>query len=124
MNQKDQALLDFIINGTLNGTVRWEATADENEFLATLRGSHSLSITRAPGNNPDVLSLRNSLGQEILTLDATDDGRINSLFTAARRNAFNVDKTIDEIIGSDQSSRPRSQPKPSSAPITDEDIPF
>jgi hypothetical protein len=118
MTSKDKELVDFIFNGTSNGTVRWEATALENQLLATLRGSHSVTITREPVNEPDILTLRNSSGQEILVLDASDDQRINSIYPRALRGAFNVDKAIDEIIG------PDTEPGLSVGPITDEDIPF
>jgi len=110
MTNKDKLLVDFIIEGTKNGTLRWEPTASEDELLATLRGSHAITIRRFQ-DFPDRLKLRNSNGQEVLELDGNDDQRINTIYRLAQRNAFDVDKTIDEILGPDR-------------PITDDDIPF
>lgn len=121
MTNKDKALIDFIVDATAKGTMRWEPTASENEFLATLRGSHIVTITRND-QDPDVLTLRNANGQEILVLDGNDDNRINRIHRSAQRNAFDVDKTIDEIIG--PALTPESKPETTSGPITDEDIPF
>lgn len=108
MNKKDEALVDFIVNGTENGTLRWEPTANDNEFLTTLRGVLSVTILRPRGEGPDVLTLRNSNGQAVLELTAWDDGRITGIFPKARRNAFDVDTMIDSIIN----------------PPKDDDIPF
>jgi hypothetical protein len=125
MTNKDKALVEYILNGTAEGTLRWEPTAVEHELLATLRGSHSITITRFPPDQPDVLTLRNSNGQEILTLDGNDDQRINKIFPTAQRGAFDVDRVIDEIIGGSTTQPPLPAAQKSPAPpITDEDIPF
>jgi hypothetical protein len=105
MNSKDLALLDHIVSLTLAGTLRWEATADESEFIASLRGLYPVTIRRNPEEHPDVLTLRNTNGEVLLQISGRDDNRVNALFSAARRTAFNVDKIIDEILSGDEKSK-------------------
>jgi len=113
MTAKDQTLISHLFAKTQDGSLRWEPTAQENQYSAPLRGEYTATIELRPGPEHDLLYLRNSRGELILELSGSEDVRINQLFQMARRNAYNVDKAIDEIIGEDASS-----------PISDEDIPF
>jgi hypothetical protein len=111
---RDRELAQYIVKSTVNGTIRWEPTA-QNTFIAPLRGDHTVSIERT--NSFNVLSLRNREGSVILVLTENSLPELEDLFELARRNAYDVDKVIAEII------EPPSK-KDSSAPIRDEDIPF
>jgi hypothetical protein len=113
MKPKDQALVDYIISNTENGKLRWEATAYKHQFLAALRGQFTAMIERQSSSD-DNLYLRNSSGDIILRITASEDPRIDSIFELARRNAYNVDAAIDEILASGD------EPKG----VEDEDIPL
>ncbi len=118
MKQKDVALVEYILANTRNGKLRWEPTASKNTFLVALRGNYTAQIEYHDQGH-DELFLRNNAGEVILRLAGDDDSRINTIFELARRNAYNVDKAIDEILGGDEDN-----PSSGSTPISDEDIPF
>jgi hypothetical protein len=102
MTKKDLALLEYVLESTAAGTLRWEPTAYEGEFTASLRGLYPVTIRRNPDDEPDLLTLRNTNGEVVLQLDGRDDSRINGLYPDARRAAYNVDKIIDEIVAGDK----------------------
>ncbi len=120
MSTKDDALVQYIVTNTENGKIRWEPTA-ANSFMAPLRGDHTVTI-EYNSSGPDKLLLRNREGNIILRLDDEDYPQMVGLFERARRNAYDVDKVIDEIIGNAPLETPSS--KDQSSPISDEDIPF
>lgn len=121
MSAKDEALVEYIVNNTETGKIRWEPAAG-NTFIAPLRGDHTVTI-EYHSSGPDILYLRNREGHVILKLDEDDyPQEIGGLFERARRNAYEVDKVIDEIIGAG-TAQPPSKKSPS-GPITDEDVPF
>jgi hypothetical protein len=120
--QKDFALVNFIVASTENGTIRWEATAG-NSFVASLKGDHTVVIDTKE-NEPDTLYLRNREGQVILSIDATDYHVVGRLFELARRNAYDVDTVIDEIMGGEAAGQKPQNPQKPKTTISDEDIPF
>jgi hypothetical protein len=119
MKEKDGALIEYIISNTENHTLRWEPTAYKNQFLVALRGEYTAMIEFVSDEH-DRLTLRNNAGIAILQITGEEDARVNRLFELARRNAYNVDRAIDEILGSGKDD---PNPKPASG-IEDEDIPF
>jgi hypothetical protein len=118
---KDDALLEYIVTNTETGDIRWEPAAG-NAFMAPLRGDHTITI-EYNASGPDILYLRNRDGQVILKINERDFPQMQGLFERARRNAYEVDRVIDEIIGEGGGETPPKRKEPSS-PITDEDIPF
>jgi hypothetical protein len=96
ITEKDRALLQYLVDNTTNGTLRWEPTAERSEFTAPLRGKYLALVQRT---NIDTLRLVNGEGEVMLTIDENDDKAVEHLWELARRNAFNTDKAIDEIIG-------------------------
>jgi hypothetical protein len=121
MNLKDRALIEYIITNTENSKLRWEPTAHKHQFLVALRGQYTAMIESAAEDH-DSLYLRNTNGEVILRVSGGEDNRVNKLFELARRNAYNVDHAIDEIISSGD-EEPEGERKPGSG-IEDEDIPF
>jgi hypothetical protein len=111
---KDQALAQYIKESTKDGTIRWEPMAT-NAFTAALKGNHTVTIES--DDNWETLTLRNVQGNVILTIEEREYNPLGGLFELARRNAYDVDKVIDEIMGGEQAEKP-------DAPIEDEDIPF
>jgi hypothetical protein len=127
---KDVELVEFIVSSTKNGTVRWEAGAG-NAFIASLRGDHTVTIEHYE-SEPDILYLRNREGQVILQIDEGDLNSVGRLFELARRNAYDIDNVIDEIMGREPGQKPpnpktppdRKTPPNPRTPLSDEDIPF
>ena len=96
---KDRALVEYLKGGTESGEVRWEPTAQSNEFSASLKGKYVVVIHRQ--GTDCWLQLRDAEDRELLRLNLSDfyDGRISWLFDQAQRSALNVDSAIDEILG-------------------------
>jgi hypothetical protein len=121
MSTKDDALLRFIVTNTEAGKIRWEPAAG-NAFMAPLRGDHTVTI-EYHSSGPNILTLRNRDGVVILNLNGQEYRQIEDLFESARRNAYEVDKVIDEILSEGPvATTPRT--KEATGPITEEDIPF
>ncbi|SPE43777.1 hypothetical protein SBA7_1750009 [Candidatus Sulfotelmatobacter sp. SbA7] len=120
MSTKDDTFVEYIVENTENGKLRWEPTAGDT-FMAPLRGDHTVTIEFNP-NGSDILSLRSRDGNVILNLFENQFPQMQGLFERARRNAYDVDKVIDEIISGPPLAPPSK--KDPSAPIADEDIPF
>jgi hypothetical protein len=124
MTKKDQDLVDYLVDSTEKGILRWESTAEPMRFTVGLRGQYSADIIFNT-SGPDYIELRNADGDVILKVNENDYERVILLFSLARRSAYNVDNAIDEILGLKSPEKKASEePKGSSAPITDEDIPF
>ncbi len=108
----------LVLERTKEGRLAWEATADENSYLATL-GNQSVRISRSslPGSVYYVFSVLNKDGREIETLSTTPSniwinsvlelgsatplGTINDflpmIFQLALRRAMDVDKELEEL---------------------------
>jgi hypothetical protein len=100
ITEKDRALLQYLADGTARGTLRWEPTARDQEFTAALRGKYSAIVRRNPINDADTLRLENSDGEVMLQIYGGEEQLVVDLWELARRNAYSVDKAIDEILGS------------------------
>jgi hypothetical protein len=100
ITEKDRALLQYLVDGTARGTLRWEPTAQDQEFTAALRGKYSAIVKRNFLDGTDTLRLENSAGEVMLNLDDREEQLVEDLWELARRNAYSVDKAIDEILGS------------------------
>jgi len=101
VSEKDRQFLDYLANATDAGKIRWQPTASDDQYTASLRGKYNIVL----GRNRNGFSLRmtNEQDQEMLSLTDDDDVRVTRIFTAARRVALDVDSAIDEILrGEDQ----------------------
>lgn len=113
---KDISFITFLINETRGQSVKWEPTAEPEQFVVSFKGKYTAKIDRiTDGFDHDYrLCLTDQADRELLSLrDAETEGRLGVLYNLAVRNSLAVDQAIDEIMS------PDSEP-----PITDEDIPF
>lgn len=99
ITEKDRALLQYLIDNTASRTLRWEPTAQQREFTAALRGKYS-AIVHRDEKGIDRLRLENSEGEVMLNIHESQEQTVVELWELARRNAYNVDNAIDEILGS------------------------
>jgi hypothetical protein len=112
--EKDLAFVEFIVKGTDAGKIQWEPTAQPDQFTAGFRGKYNVIVDRSA--TPEFgqafwIAITDTDGREIVKLWGSEVPKLPDLFRKAQRKAFNVDKAIDEIMGSEPD-------------IKDEDIPF
>jgi hypothetical protein len=118
--QKDLAFINFLISETREQSIKWQPTAESDEFVVSFKGKYTAKIRRYSGpfenDRQFVFKLVDQADRELLTLeDDETDGKLRVLYNLAVRNSLEVDDAIDEIMSGDE-------PRP--GPITDEDIPF
>src|SRR5437879_909899 len=101
-NEKDIAFINFLLESTQQGTLKWEPTAMDGEYAAGLKGKYTVTVERDRDDERDIfykMTLRNAEdGREILTITAYR-GDLQTLYERAQRLALNVDSVIDEIMG-------------------------
>ena len=111
-------IAQLIYEKTKNGEIKWEATPDEGTFQASL-ASYSILIKRSPNvslpvttlNTNFTLQICNEQGQVIEELTEyaaiAADFKIGELFELARRMALDVEKALDDLIGTLETSTQR-----------------
>lgn len=103
--EKDRNFVDFLVEATRSGKLKWEATADVNEFAAGVKGKYKAIVaqrTRSSGFETYVdeqLTLRNVDDRELIDINSNEYRSVRDLYELARRNALNVDAALDEIMG-------------------------
>jgi hypothetical protein len=106
-SEKDRNFVDFLMELTRAGKLKWEATAASNEFAAGVKGKYKVVVneeTVSSGfTNYDVqrLNLRNVDDQELMDVRSSEYVLVRDLYQLARRNALNVDAALDEIMRDD-----------------------
>ena len=122
-NQKDLKFVEFILEETEAGKIEWENTADEDKFVASLRGKYKVTVDREFEEDGEIyhfwLTLLDDSDRELLKIYDSASPLVTTLFYLAQRKSLNVDAVLDEIMSGDEDDTPRSGTK-----ITDEDIPF
>lgn len=100
--EKDQALVQFLIGSTDKGTIKWEATASDAQYVTGFKGKYDVTIARDRDRDGDtyyrltVTNVENN--REILSMTGYGGGHLGTLFDIAQRQALNVDAAIDEIM--------------------------
>lgn len=119
--EKDIHFLDFLVQETRDGRLKWEPTAEENAFTVSFKGKYTATVwTRTTNSGPFYrLLLIDDSDRELLRLTNRDLEQVETLYQLAQRIALNVDSAIDEIMGLGNPQNPGPRPT-----VTDEDIPF
>ncbi|MBI1389974.1 MAG: hypothetical protein GC154_16155 [bacterium] len=105
ISDKELELLNRIQEKTHGHEMGWEATADENTFIAAVP-EFSLSISyRKPKYENSFyysLTISNHLGQIVAEIKASqyDENKdaLQAIFEGARRVAFNADGEIEKLL--------------------------
>lgn len=102
MTDKERELVQQLLEKTRAKTIPWEATADENEFVAPFKGQATFTISRDP-SEVFRLVMRNVENREMLEVDslsglANDAQQLATLYRAAHDSALNVEETLDAIL--------------------------
>jgi hypothetical protein len=98
VSAKDSEFLNYLRDASEAGRIRWQATAGENQFTASLKGKYNV-VTGTDDDGP-WLKMTNEQDQMMLFIHANDDpaDRVDRIFIAARRVGLDVDAAIDDII--------------------------
>jgi hypothetical protein len=96
--EKDSQFLDYLSTATDEGNIRWQPTASEDQFTASLKGKYNVVVGRGRGGS--WLKMSNDQEQVMLFIANEDDpgDRVEHIFNGARRVALDVDAAIDDII--------------------------
>jgi hypothetical protein len=98
LSGKDNEFLNYLRDASEAGKIRWQPTAGENQFTASLKGKYNV-VTGTDDDGP-WLKMTNEQDQMMLFIHANDDpaDRVGRIFIAARRISLDVDSAIDDII--------------------------
>jgi hypothetical protein len=94
----DSELISKLIEGTQESRVDWQKTAMEDQYAVSVGGKWTVVIDKAPKSESFWLDLKNSEGEDILTIYDSDDSRIGLLFHLAKRHALKVNDAIADLI--------------------------
>lgn len=99
--QKDLELVNKLTKSTLGGKTKWQATAQQAQYVASFKGKWSVLVDEYPGQNyPTSWSIRiqDADGTEMLRVNSEEYPPVEGLYEAARRSALNVDEAINDIL--------------------------
>jgi hypothetical protein len=101
LSDKDSQFLNYLYTATKEGKIPWQPTAADDQFTASLKGKYNVVV--GSGREGTWLKMANDQQQVMLFVANRDDARdrVDDIFDAARRAAFDVDAAIDDIIGGD-----------------------
>lgn len=103
-------LIETLLEKTQQGKLDWQETADEDRFLAAVKGRQTYDISARFGGDreregrivQDVqvrLTVRDSEGRNFLDIrESGQDSPAYQLFEAARRVAMRIDERIDQSV--------------------------
>lgn len=110
MNPKNKELIERLIDNTDQGKLQWEKTNRSAQFMACMSKvdilvMHDLSLNKITytfaietkeGSTIDFIKA----SEKESTIFVSDDFiLLSNIYEKARRNALNIDKTIDDILG-------------------------
>lgn len=111
--EKDRALARHLTKLAAEGKLKWEPTASNNEYTASLKGKYNVLISRGhigfirnEGDPEFTLKLIDDNEQELVRLTEHESSEVGELFELARRTSLNVDAVIDEILSEDKDELP------------------
>jgi len=92
-------LVTAILEKTRAGKLKWEETADEEVFIASVGGNTTLKVSRDASSRyyQSALSLLDENGKVIL-VSSEPESMLDELFTLARRIALKVDERVDRLM--------------------------
>ena len=93
---KEIKLVAQLLDKTKKGSITWEPTAKDDEFVSTLGGS--VSFTVGSWRETDLLTMRDELGRVLVTIDSDATIQVSELCAEARRQALEVDESLDSVL--------------------------
>jgi hypothetical protein len=107
-DEKALALFKEVLTKTQKGRIPWEPGVSDDALIAAIKGKYSLVLREDQARGWAItLTMRDQRDREILTvgqfLDGMGSSDLRTLYDAARRQAYKVDKTVDDFISDLQS---------------------
>ena len=96
LTSKDTEFIQYLLQSTKEGKLRWESTASTNEFVTSIKGKYKI-MAKSLGSTR-VITMSDLDDRELLTVTSDDYAPVWDLLDAARRVALDVDSAIDEIL--------------------------
>jgi hypothetical protein len=93
---KDILLVKYLAEETDAGRIKWEFTANEDQFVTAVKGKYKLMVMKL-GNY--YLRMLDNDDKVLLSISSDEYDPVEDLFKRVRRGALNVDAAIDDIIG-------------------------
>jgi hypothetical protein len=93
---KEIKLVAQLLDKTKKGSITWEPTAKDDEFVSTLGGN--VSFTVGSWRETDLLTMRDELGRVLVTIDSDSIIQVSQLYAEARRQALKVDESLDSVL--------------------------
>jgi hypothetical protein len=109
-NERLIAITKALLRRTRDGAIEWEirsyGSRDGSEQVDYSTSANTITVKPRDddGQKPYVLIVKNSSGIEIDRLDPgewpddSSDGALDELYTVARRQALDVDRTLDQLL--------------------------
>lgn len=107
MSQKEEELVQQLLEKTEAKAIPWEPTAKRNQFVAPFRGNVTFTVLRYEndyGNAFHRLSMRDSEDRELFSLDTAETPNIplrenlEKLYKVAHDTALRVEETIEIVL--------------------------
>jgi len=96
LTNKDIEFVQYLLQSTQEGKIRWEPTATTNEFVSSLKGKYKVILKQISSTR--YMSMLDTEDRQLLSVGSDEYGPVWDLFDTARRVAYDVDSAIDEIL--------------------------
>ena len=93
---KEIKLVAQLVDKTRKRSITWEPTAKDDEFVSTLSGNVSFTVSFWRGT--ETLTMRDELGRVLLTVDSGSTVQVSQLYEEVRRLALKVDESLDNVL--------------------------
>ena len=93
---KEIKLVAQLLDKTRKRSITWEPTAKDDEFVSTLSGN--VSFTVSSWHEKEILTMRDDFGRGLLTVDSGSTVQVSQLYEEARRLALKVDESLDNVL--------------------------
>jgi hypothetical protein len=91
-------LLQALIEKTRAGKLRWQETAEENTYLAAVKGERTFQVHSNDQGSVQVLTVRDGDGSVAIKYVTGNNPTFSELHQLARRVALRVDEKIDSTL--------------------------
>ena len=94
---QETKLVNQLLDKTKKRSIAWEPTARDDEFVSTLSGN--VSFTVSTWRESEALTMRDAVDRVLLRVDSDAVPLVTQLYEEARRVALKVDESLDEVLG-------------------------
>jgi len=103
--KKDLEFISYVVDATNSGKANWEAAAEKDSFVTSLRGKYKLMLRKGFDREDETyyffVRLTDENNQELLKVYSTEYPGLANLYSAVQRKTLKVDEALDEIMGPD-----------------------